>query len=59
MPTPRSAPAKPSIKAISNFRISFNDSITIPDKINMTGKTHFPCDISSGLNYDYTISKEK
>jgi hypothetical protein len=43
IPTPKSAPAKPSIISILNFRINFNDSIRIADNINIPGKNHFPC----------------
>jgi hypothetical protein len=43
IPTPKSAPAKPSIISILNLRINFNDSIRIAENINIPGKNHFPC----------------
>lgn len=35
IPTPKSAPAKPSIRFMLNFKINFNNSIRIPNNINM------------------------
>lgn len=35
IPTPKIAPEKSSIKSILNFRINFNNNISIPNNINM------------------------